>query len=54
DVKDAAEDEDNDNKVSTEPTPPSPTPVTPPPSPTQEHILLLPQAETAQPSFPPP
>nr|GEV99724.1 hypothetical protein [Tanacetum cinerariifolium] len=53
-VKDAAEDEDDDNEVSVEPTPPSPTPATPPPTPTQEHIPSPPQAQTAQPSSPPP
>nr|GEZ00298.1 putative RNA-directed DNA polymerase, eukaryota [Tanacetum cinerariifolium] len=53
-VEDAAEDEDDDNEVSAEPTPPSPTPATPAPSPTQEHIPSPPQAQTAQPSSPPP
>nr|GEU91997.1 hypothetical protein [Tanacetum cinerariifolium] len=54
DVENDVEDEDNDNEVSAEPYPPSPTPTTPPPSPTQEHITLPPQAQTAQPSLPPP
>nr|GFB56710.1 hypothetical protein [Tanacetum cinerariifolium] len=53
-VEDAVEDEDDDNEVSIEPTPPSPTPATPPPSPTQEHIPSPPQAQTTQPSSPPP
>nr|GEV46302.1 putative ribonuclease H-like domain-containing protein [Tanacetum cinerariifolium] len=48
------EDEDDDNEVSTKPTPPSPTPATTPPSPTQEDIPSPPQAQTAQPSSPPP
>nr|GEV14487.1 ribonuclease H-like domain-containing protein [Tanacetum cinerariifolium] len=49
-----AQDGDDDNEVSAEPTPPSPTFVTLPPSPTQEHIPSPPQAQTAQPSSPPP
>nr|GEV46039.1 ribonuclease H-like domain-containing protein [Tanacetum cinerariifolium] len=53
-VEDVVEDEDDDNEVSAEPTPPSPTPATTPPSPTQEHIPSPPQAQTAQPSSPPP
>nr|GEU46180.1 ribonuclease H-like domain-containing protein [Tanacetum cinerariifolium] len=54
DVEDAVEDEDNDHEVSAEPIPPSPKPATPPPSPTQEPIPSPPQAQTAQPSSPPP
>nr|GEX08607.1 putative ribonuclease H-like domain-containing protein [Tanacetum cinerariifolium] len=42
----ATEDEDDNNEVSVEPTPLSPTPAT------QEHLLLPPQADTAQPSSP--
>nr|GEX57647.1 hypothetical protein [Tanacetum cinerariifolium] len=53
DVKDVVEDENDDNEVSDEPTPPSPTPTIPSSSPTQEHIHL-PQAQTTQPSSPPP
>nr|GEW77652.1 uncharacterized mitochondrial protein AtMg00810-like [Tanacetum cinerariifolium] len=45
DVEDTAEDEDDDHEVSVEPTLPSPT---------QEHIPSPPQAQTAQPSSPPP
>nr|GEU35157.1 hypothetical protein [Tanacetum cinerariifolium] len=54
DVEDAVEDEDDDNEVSAKPTLPSPTPATPLPLPTQAHIPSLPQAQTAQPSSPPP
>nr|GEV69245.1 retrovirus-related Pol polyprotein from transposon TNT 1-94 [Tanacetum cinerariifolium] len=54
DVEDAAEDENDVNEVSTEPTPPSPTPATPPPPLQQEPIPLPPQADTTQPSSPPP
>nr|GEV78173.1 hypothetical protein [Tanacetum cinerariifolium] len=53
-VEDDVEDEDDNNEVSGEPTLPSPTPATPPPSPTQEHIPSQPQAQTTQPSSPPP
>nr|GFD55592.1 hypothetical protein [Tanacetum cinerariifolium] len=52
DVKDAAEDEDDDTEVSAKPTSPLPTHAIPSPSPTQEHILSLPQAQTAQPLSP--
>nr|GEX97272.1 hypothetical protein [Tanacetum cinerariifolium] len=55
DVEDVAEDENDDNEVSTKPTPPSPAPaLTPPPSLTQKHVPSSPQAQTAQPSLPPP
>nr|GEW35593.1 hypothetical protein [Tanacetum cinerariifolium] len=53
DVEHVVEDEDNTNEVSVEPTPPLPTPATPPP-PQQEPIPSPPQAESAQPSSPPP
>nr|GEV00325.1 hypothetical protein [Tanacetum cinerariifolium] len=53
-VEDATEDEDDDHEVSAEPTPHSPTPTTPPPPPQQEPIPSPPQAQTAQPSSPPP
>nr|GEV61355.1 putative ribonuclease H-like domain-containing protein [Tanacetum cinerariifolium] len=53
-VEDDVEDEDDNNEVSGEPTLPSHTPVTPAPSPTQEHIPSQPQAQTTQPSSPPP